>query len=116
MRLTSLLLLMLSLAWIEAPAFGQSLTDIGGTDSPGSNSVRAENEIVVTGKRNSDRFRIPQELRPSVKASTDGWRTSFSSSNYCITVGLQGCGTRPNKIVAFRSDGSVVWGDPDSKD
>ena len=68
-------------------------------------------EIVVTGRRNVDKYRLPPEFR-NVKSETVHRRTGFDPRLACREVGPRGCGIDPLPILKVSSDGAMQWGAP----
>jgi hypothetical protein len=70
-------------------------------------------EVVICGRRNADRYRLPPEYREQAEHYRDGRRVVLDGSLNCKNVGPQGCGLKPLPIVTIGSDGQVTIGDPD---
>jgi len=95
------------LASIASAASTQHLGSHGGTAAAATPSP---DEIVVTGRRDGERYRIPPRFRTATEAG-DRWRRSFARDSSCRNVGPRGCGLQPNPLITFRADGSVQLGD-----
>lgn len=70
-----------------------------------------QHEIVVEGRRNNERYRLPQEFR-TTPAPTSHRLSSIDPRLSCRAVGPRGCGLDPLPILTFKSDGSVEVGVP----
>ena len=69
----------------------------------------AGDEIVVTGRRDTGRYRLAPQFRTAAEAA-DRWRRSFARDWSCRNVGPRGCGLQPNPLITVRADGSVQFG------
>ena len=92
----------------------QAVGDQSETSAAGPQASR-EHEIVVTGRRDSGKYRLAPQFRTRTDAG-DRWRRSFARDRSCRNVGPRGCGLQPNPLITLRSDGSVQFGDPGPKD
>ncbi|NUQ19111.1 MAG: hypothetical protein HOP95_11815 [Sphingomonas sp.] len=93
-------------------ASGQATVDEGGTP-PARIHAPTRDEIVVTGRRDSGKYRLAPQFRTAPEAG-DHWRRSFARDWSCRDVGPRGCGLQPNPLITLRADGSVQFGDPGS--
>lgn len=67
-----------------------------------------DGEIVVCGRRGSDRFRVPLEAAPGARESVRAERDRMLRMP--CAVGLHGCGPNLTPVLTFGSDGSTKWG------
>ena len=67
-------------------------------------------EIIVEGRRTTDRYRIPIETRTSSPADAAPPPAAADPRIACHGVGAYGCGTDVLPLVTFRSDGSTQIG------
>lgn len=67
-------------------------------------------EIIVEGRRTTDRYRLPEVLRPL--ASSDRYQPPAAADPRiaCHNVGAFGCGTEVLPILTVRGDGSIQIG------
>ncbi len=82
--------------------------------APSIAAAPAQDEIVVTGNRGDEMYRLPVALRSQPESWEDNWRRSIGlDMSSCHNIGPAGCGLTPNRIVTVGSDGSLVWGEGD---
>lgn len=93
-------------------ASGQAAVDQDGAPAARMHQPSGD-EIVVTGRRDSGRYRLPPQFR-TVPDAGDHWRRVLARDWSCHNVGPRGCGMKPNPIVTVRSNGSIQFGDPAS--
>ena len=67
-------------------------------------------EIIVEGRRTSERYRLPTELRPIATADLLKPPAAADPRLACHGVGAYGCGTEVLPIVTVRGDGSTQIG------
>ena len=88
---------------------------IGGQGSTAQTGTQSNDRIIVTGRRNAGRYRLPPQFRTVPESASDGWREALKRGWSCHDVGPVGCGLQPNPLVTFRTDGTVQFGDPGGK-
>ena len=66
-------------------------------------------EIIVRGRRTTERYRIPPELR-SQPTRSDHRVRAFDPQMACHGVGPVGCGMKPLHIITVGADGEVRVG------
>jgi hypothetical protein len=69
-------------------------------------------DIVVEGRRSTDPYRIPEELR-MIPIQPDHRASSIDPMLACHGVGPNGCGIEPLPILTVGSDGKVRVGKKD---
>lgn len=79
---------------------------------PAAPSVKnpADVEIIVEGRRTSDRYRLPADLRPIAPVDALNPPAAADPRLACHGVGAYGCGTQVLPIVTVRGDGSTQIG------
>lgn len=92
------------------PAAAQSAPGTAASAGVGEPADASE-EIVVTGRRDSEKHRLPPEFRTAQSDRGDRWRQTWGQDFSCRNVGPRGCPLQPNRILTVRSDGSIVWGE-----
>jgi hypothetical protein len=92
---------------MAGPAPGQSAA--AQTDPPASAKPRL-NDIIVTGRRDSDKYRLPPQFRPVKEDPADRSRRNLTRDWSCHNVGPRGCPMQLNRIIGIGSDGSVHVG------
>ena len=80
------------------------------TDSAAKPS--SDREIVVTGRRDSEKYRLPPQFRPVKEDPADRSRRNLTRDWSCHNVGPRGCPMQLNRLITVGSSGSVHVGDP----
>ena len=92
------------------PAAAQSAP--GAFQPDASAAVSADDDtIVIEGRRKSERYRIPPELRTLPK-ERDMRAQSFDPRLACAAVGPRGCGPPLMRIFTITGDGKASIGSP----
>ncbi len=78
---------------------------------PPSDCSQAAGQIVVCGRRGSDKYRIAPQFRPQEERPADARRAAIDPRLECRNVGPRGCGTELVPIITVAGDGSVRVGD-----
>jgi len=108
MRLLNVTTAAVLVTWIASPASGQPpAPDVR---TPSGVQASQPDEIVVTGRRDSRRYRLAPQFRTAA-GTGDRWRRSFAHDWSCRNVGPRGCGLQPDRLITVGSDGSVQFGD-----
>lgn len=92
------------------PATAQSALDASRRESAPAVHLDEE-EIIVEGRRKSERYRIPPELRTLPK-ERDMRAQSFDPRLACMAVGPRGCGPPLMRIFTITGDGKTSIGAP----
>ena len=81
-------------------------------ETPASIKPRPNDGIVVTGRRETEKYRLPPQFRPVHEDPADRSRRNLARDWSCHNVGPRGCPMQPNRLIGVGSDGSVHFGDP----
>lgn len=68
-------------------------------------------EIVVTGRRGNSKYRLAPEFRPVTEDPADRSGRDLARDWLCHNVGPRGCPMKLDRLITFRSNGSVQIGD-----
>lgn len=74
-----------------------------------SSAAVVQPTIIIEGRRNQERYRLPPEFRPPTTRK-DHRSSSMDPHLSCRAVGPKGCGIDPLPIVTFKADGSLQIG------
>jgi hypothetical protein len=94
-----------ALVSVDSLASAQVMHGRTSQGAPNEGLTGTNDEIVVTGRTNNDRYRLPPQFRTEPTEQFDHWRDRLSGN--CQHVGLRGCPIQPNPVITFRSDGTV---------
>ena len=97
---------------MTGPAPGQSAD---AQSEPPILKAPSKDQIVVTGRRESEKYRLPPQFRPVKEDPADRTRRNLTRDWACHNVGPRGCPMQLNRIIGVGSDGSVQVGSPGAR-
>lgn len=71
-----------------------------------------DDQIVVTGRRDGEKYRLPTQFRPVKEDPADRSRRALARDWLCHNVGPRGCPMKLNPLITAGSGGSVRFGEP----